>query len=130
MGKVSYWFLRVLNLLIFLQNFVSKYFHQLFQKGIRSYPLWLGFYVFISNQYSFFFASLYFETFIINFLCLISYLYSDTKPENKLVVCFLLNRNYVLIVQVIDSVDTSISEKPQSELFKHDYSSSGKCSGT
>ncbi|GJN20075.1 hypothetical protein PR202_gb07402 [Eleusine coracana subsp. coracana] len=31
-------------------------------------------------------------------------------------------------VEVIDSVDTSISEKVQSELFKHDHQSSGKCS--
>ncbi|GJM91416.1 hypothetical protein PR202_ga07781 [Eleusine coracana subsp. coracana] len=31
-------------------------------------------------------------------------------------------------VEVIDSVDTSISEKAQSGLFKHDHQSSGKCS--
>ncbi|TVU31771.1 hypothetical protein EJB05_23471 [Eragrostis curvula] len=31
-------------------------------------------------------------------------------------------------VEVIDSVDTSIAEKPHSELFKNDCSSSGKCS--
>ncbi|XP_062200612.1 oxysterol-binding protein-related protein 2A-like isoform X2 [Phragmites australis] len=31
-------------------------------------------------------------------------------------------------IEVVNSVDTTVSEKPQLELFKHDCSSSGKCS--
>ncbi|KAL6905310.1 hypothetical protein ACP4OV_002911 [Aristida adscensionis] len=31
-------------------------------------------------------------------------------------------------VEVVNTADTTLTEKPQSELFKHDYSSSGKCS--
>jgi hypothetical protein len=33
-------------------------------------------------------------------------------------------------LEVVNSGDASAIEKPQSELFKHDCSSSGKCSGT